>query len=411
MGQHNSLSVSRGRNLGIAFLAQNCALGLTNGSYGTLVPSIQLDYHLNRALASAGLSAALFVLGALSPLVGLLIERFSLKSIMIVGAILCAGGYGLLAALGGAATFIIAYAGIGAGTCLLGILAPTTLVGRWFDTGQGKALGIVNLPVFMFLAPIIIARLLPVAGLRGVFLGGSAVFVLLVPALMLIKEHPGFDAVEQPTSLLSVSDTPPKHVAPPAYRSLSFWLLTLGIGILMGAGTVFIVHFVPFILTKGYDVSDAAFLFSGYGLAGIVGTYGFGWLADRLGSVNALCLNALVQAALWAGLLAASNFWLLLLIACLIGTCMTSLIALLGAAISSLFGVAHLGRIMGITYLFMIPFVFGASPIVGHVFDATQSYSLAFLSQIAAFLVAAIAFHKITIDSRRAVVQPVPSSS
>src|ERR1700693_738341 len=80
----------------IVFLSFNCAAGIIYGSYGILLTSFQERFHTSRGLASAGLSAMALVLSLVGPYFGVLIQRWSLRFVMIIGALFGVGGHVLL---------------------------------------------------------------------------------------------------------------------------------------------------------------------------------------------------------------------------------------------------------------------------------------------------------------------------
>jgi predicted MFS family arabinose efflux permease len=376
------------RNLVLAFLAQNCALGITYGTYGTFLRPIEAQYGVSRAVASIGMSVLLLVLGVLSPFVGTLLKKVSIRLVMIAGALLNVFANLVLAHAPGIGELLVGYAVLGAGTCLLGIIAPTTLVSRWYEDGRGRALGVMNLPLMLPLAPLAMAEILPAFGLRGGFLVVAAINLALAPLLLLVRDDPGAGR-KDPEAGGEASDAAPLG---PVFASRAFWLLTLGNGILTGAGTAFVVHFIAYAGTRGLPLDRAAVILTGYGVSGLAGTLAFGWLADRITPARALCLNAMLSAALWAMLLLVARFEPMLVAACLIGCCTTALVALQGAVTASVFGVRYISSVMGITYFFKLPFIFGAAPLVGLLFDETGSYTLGFCVVIAGFVCAALAF-------------------
>jgi MFS family permease len=172
--------------------------------------------------------------------------------------------------------------------------------------------------------------------------------------------------------------------------SPSFWLLSLGVGVIAGGGTALTAHLVPLAMKRGFSLESGALLMSAYAMAGIGGVLIFGWIADRFGYRAGLILNGGAQIFFWSILTLASSFPLLLLSSIVIGLCTTAILALHGAAIAAIFGPQNMGSVLGLSYLPKLPFVFGVSPLMGVLFDATGGYETALLVQIV-FLAAVIA--------------------
>jgi MFS family permease len=135
-------------------------------------------------------------------------------------------------------------------------------------------------------------------------------------------------------------------------------------------------------MARGFSLENGAWLMSAYATAGIGGVLIFGWIADRFGYRAGLLLNGGAQICFWSILMLAASFPLLLLSAIAIGLCTTAILALHGAAIATIFGPQNMGSVLGLSYLPKLPFIFGASPLMGVLFDATGGYEAAFLVQI-----------------------------
>lgn len=382
------------RMLAIAFLAQNCAIGLNFGLYGTLVETIQTQFSTTRALASSGLAVMTLFMGLLSPLVGSLIRLASLRTIMIAGTMCNAAGYAALALADSILVLLAIYGLIlGPGAAMLGVVPSSTLVSNWFVHGKGRALGLVNAPFFVFLFPMLAAALLGWRGLDAVFLLGAAIFLILLPLLFLVVDRPE-DIGQRPLETAEAAAEPP---APTAGQSVNPWrqpafvVAGLAVGTLTAGGLTIATHLVPMALEKQLALQPASVLLSAFGIAGALGALLFGWLADRIGGPRAMAVLALAWIPPWIALLMAGpNFPELLVIAILIGTMSGGIVGLGGVILNEWLGRAAFGRALGHLYLFKVPFLFGAAPFAGYLFDRTGSYRLALSIHIASFLAVAL---------------------
>ena len=110
---------------------------------GVFYPVISADLGVQTAEVSAWMSVALLSCAVLSPVVGNLLARFRLQSMMIVGI----GAAGAAMALFSVATapWMLWVGGIAAGYALVTItsLGPATLVNRWFEKQVGFVMGLV----------------------------------------------------------------------------------------------------------------------------------------------------------------------------------------------------------------------------------------------------------------------------
>src|SRR3546814_4019377 len=121
----------------------------------------------------------LLAIGGRSPVLGGLLQKGSVRSAMIGGALLSAMGYWGLALLPSFSLALVMFGLIGTGVCLLGILGPLTLINRWFAQARAKVLSIANLPLALFVPPFLVAALLPTVG-RLALLGGIGPLFLLL---------------------------------------------------------------------------------------------------------------------------------------------------------------------------------------------------------------------------------------
>jgi len=372
-------------------------MGFCFGSFGPLLASTEQQFGVSRTVASTGMSLVLLAIGGLSPVIGALLQRRSIRHAMIVGALLSAFGYWGLALLHSFVPALLMYGLIGTGVCLTAILGPLVLVSRWFEKNRGRALSLVNLPIMLFVTPYVVARLLPGYGRFAILGTIGSMFLILALLLLLLVDHPTRPGKAGSTAVLraaSASDTATILKQP------AFWLLSLGIGIMAGAGVAYVVHIVPFGGESHLSLPAASALLSVYSGAGIFGTLVFGWVVDRLGPPTALVISAACQAVLWWSLLQVTGGALYLL-AALLGVCMVPLTTLHGSALSKLFGPRLVARATGYSYLIKLPFIFFVAPAIGALFDKFGGYRTPFLIVALAMVVSAASFYLMRLSLRR----------
>jgi MFS family permease len=386
----------------VCFLSQNLGAGLAFASFGPLLHANEEHFGVSRSAAAMGMSLIMLAIGLLSPVAGPLMQRLSPRICMSAGAAMSAAGYGLLAMTGTFQLALVAYVLIGCGVSLTAILGPLAVVSRWFERDRGKILSLVNLPLVLFGGPYLIAALLPTFGRSGVLLGLAGLMALLAPALMTLAE-PNARVVEDDAGAAVTKSLPTLLTQP------SFWLLSLGLGVVAGASSAFLVHVVAFGVGRDLALPEASALISAYAAAGIFGTLLFGWIADAIGPVRALVLSALAQAMLWSVLVVSPDPFLFLVAAAL-GVCAVPQNTLHGAAMSALFGPQAV-KAMGLSFALKLPFLFGAAPLVGLLFEATGDYGVPFLACAGALVVATLLFLWLAfLDRTRGELSPMPSS-
>lgn len=380
------------RMLLLAALCQNVAMGLMFGSFGTFVVAIEEAMRVDRGLSTLGVALTILAIGLISPFIGLLMRRFGLRALLMAGASLCALGYAGAAAAADIAWLLACYALlVGPGIALLGLAVPSALVANWFVEGRGRAIGIVNMPILVALLPPVVATVTLTVGLGGAYLILASGAALLVPVLSFVIDRPedvGLAPRGRGEAIVGEMLDPMGAVS--LLRTRDYVLLAVTAAIIAGGGATISTHVMPLAVGQGVPPSLAALLISLLGFAGIMGSFGYGALADRIGGGRALSLNAGVQALLWLGLLVPMPFSLRALLIAAIGINSGGIIAAIATALSQRFGTASLGGALGLWSLMNLPFTVALPPLAGALFAWTGGYVLPFTFQIGLFSLAAL---------------------
>lgn len=161
---------------------------------GIFYPVITDDLEVQTAQISAWMSVAMISCAVLSPLVGNLIGRVSLRTLVLSGVLVTAVALGVFSVAMAPWTFWLA--GIGAGYSLVVCLSlvPATLVNRWFARHVGFLLGVytaftgIGGIVFLMLGQFLIDSI----GWRMAYVVFAAVvLVVCIPlTLAFIRESP-----------------------------------------------------------------------------------------------------------------------------------------------------------------------------------------------------------------------------
>ncbi|MCT2398871.1 MFS transporter [Novosphingobium mangrovi (ex Huang et al. 2023)] len=375
----------------IAGVSHNIVIGTIMGSFGLMLASIEQRLGVSGEEAAIGIPLVLVGSSILAPFVGVLIARFSLRLLLMVGALLTVAGYFLLAFTNSYAFYLIAYGlCFGPAMSLAGSIGPATLVTRWFHRNRGLALGIVHLPVVIAIVPWTLERALGHYAPTTLYAAiGTIAAVLLVPLILLTVDHP-------PSHDETLAPEPAEKRTADGSFSIGqllarprFWALCLA-GIASMTSSVLLGSLlVPMGVSWGFSRPEAALLQSIMSLVGIAGSVLFGWVADKLGGGRSLALIGFNCAVLWLILLQHPPFTVAAIVIGLIGMHGAGAIPTLGRGLSDTFGQASYSRGFGLNTLIGLPFI--ALGVVGsaRVFSMTGSYDLA-ISAITGFFVVAI---------------------
>lgn len=390
-------------------------IGTTVSAFGLFVLPVSKAFDLSRADMNTGIILLTLGMAIAAPFLGRLLDLFSVRKIMIVGAILFSAS---MIALGLSrnmwlSAFVLAVP-LALGVSSVGILTAPTLVARWFAVQRGRAIAITMMGMSLGSVAVIplVGLLIDAFGWRQclVVLGVTlaVIFFLLIP---FVREKPGPNDVETQASAQrsegkeapQVSATPLKTLQ--LLRIPHFWTITLSAALSLGALQTVTISIVPLAQEHGLSVHQSASLLSLLGATAIVGKLGLAWVGERVDRVLLLsglfALVAITSLTLLFGksyvaLLACSGF-----LGLAAGAVMPAFLALL----ADRFGPATFGTANG-TASFLIA-VCGAASVRfgGEVYDRTGNYDAMFLTFIAIGLVsAAIMFAICPLRRKRANV-------
>ncbi|ALJ16343.1 hypothetical protein LH19_26435 (plasmid) [Sphingopyxis macrogoltabida] len=382
----------------LAIFSQTCAVGLAYGINGSMVTWVQAEFNTTRALASAGMPAILLTQALVAPFIGDLLRRKSIRLIMMTGAALFAIGHAALYFVSSIYAFIAIYACLlGPAYCMLSHVATSTLVINWFGDKRGRALGIANIPIALFLFPPIIAAVMLAFGPRAVFAAGALLSLGLIPLLAFVISRPG-GARGLPSIAGEGTDVRADEQGiikrRDMLKTVTFWIIWFGNGTFVAAGATMAIVLVPYALSKGIALEWAAVALSCYGLGSMVGAPTWGVIVDRAGPSRTFVLLATLEAITWTTLfLFGGNAAVIMVVGGIIGFCSGgAAVPLLTATLGVWLDERNFSRGLGLLYLLKLPFSAGIPIVSGVIFDLFGSYQLLLVSFVVLMLLNAALF-------------------
>jgi MFS family permease len=422
---------------------------LTNGIYWSgfsfyFLP-ITKDLGLSRTSMSLVLGLGRLVGGLQGPLAGYLVDRLGPRLMIACGGLLAGLGLILLGRSNSYLTFLLVYLGmvaIGfAGGFDQGIIS---VANRWFVRRKAQAFSVMWVGLALgsaLVAPVVGVLVVNIGWRDTAAISGAAVLVLLVPALLVIRNSPedmgskpDGDGRRSPvhppgiprqiaTKADAVSPIHPSAEGPGAgsngtptaeeaprlreqypevsftakqgFKTASYWLLALALGLQVAGNTGLWFHFVPMIVWKDQSEAFAGLLIAIYGLATIPLLLLMGWVGDRWPKDKVSSFGMIIGAA-GLGVLVASDgqVWQLVLVMLLLAASYSTTVA--GwALVGELFGRKAFATLLGgITMTYSL--LSAATPILaGWIFDSTGSYFWALLLMAALLLGSGMMFWNI----------------
>lgn len=355
------------------FFAQNVAIGCSFGGFAVSILALQERFHTSRALAEMVLAIAVLSMSLLAPAAGGMIVRLGLRTTMTIGVVLSTAGYAALAfAPSMPAILAITAVLIGPGAALFGSIPSSILASEWYPRARGRALGIVNIPLFVALVPLLGIAVVDAFGLTAFYLCLAGLHLLLLPLILGIKEPP---TQPQAAGEGAAGSPPAKHAVGYLLAQLTFWLIILGDGILNGANITNSAHIVPIAVEDGISPAAGALLLSAGGGASILGSIFSGFLADRVGAARTLAVVSFGSTVGWVVLASTSWYPGLVMAMLLSGACGAAVFPPTNLLLTQAFGLRTLPQALGLLSALTLPLTFIMSPAAGAAHDVFGKYS------------------------------------
>jgi MFS family permease len=382
-----------------AFVTFAVSAGLMH-SYPVFFVAFLAQFGWTRAQTSVAYSISQLLTGAVSPAIGVMVDRLGPRRLVLLGGVLLAVGLALSAEVS-ALWHLVALYGVvmTVGANCLGLVVLTPLVTTRFTEKRGLVLSIVqsangfgraaSAPVVQFLISSI--------GWRHAYFALAAFMAMLVLPLgrffrtdtKLPADRPA-TRVERPGIAPSRDWTVAEAMATP-----HFWLLLL-VYLLTGLGSFFVsLHQLAFAADQGFDTLHAASILGMGSFLSVIGTVFTGTISDYVGrEVSAIIAYGISIVGVVAALFitSADQTWLLWIHACFFGLTWGARGPMITAKTADLFQGRHLGAILGV-----ISIGTGVGAAVGAwasglIFDVFGSYRIAFILSIASYVAGCVAF-------------------
>ena len=372
-------------------------------AFSLFFPPIIDEFGWERGVTAGAFSFGFLVSGAVSPLIGRMMDRFGPRAVMELGVALMAAGL-LLAPLTTQPWHLYLTIGVlvGAGSICLGYSGQSLFLPNWFIRRRGLAIGLAFAGVglgSMTLLPWV-QHVIEHAGWRTACTAmGVVVLVVLAPINLLLRKRPE-DLGLQPDGDAAPSASsarPISNVVDPAWagtdwtlcralRTARFWWIATGY-----FGGLYIwyavqVHQTKYLLDIGFSSGAAVWALGVVSLLGIPGQILLGHVSDRVGREWIWSASCLGFAICFAALIALNFYptsllvWVMVLAQGALGYGLTSI---MGAVVVEIFQGKHYGAIFGTVMLAALAGGAAGPWVTGFLHDLSGSYTLAFLIGIA----------------------------
>ena len=390
-------------------LAATIGTAVTGASFavtGTMMNPLHMAYGWSRGEITFALTIASVLMAIAHIPVGVMIDRYGPRSVLVCGVLTSGLGASLLGLAGPALwTWYAAYSLFSLAIVPAAAFVWFSAVVRHFQKARGLALAfaLTGSGVMTALVPTIIVNLVGSYGVRGTYfiLAGAFVLLMLPGALWLI---PG----TKPDSEGAGHGEPVKlgrAERNQILRGSLFWRLAftvLAISLCIG---ILSVHLQPMLTDVGLTPQEAAHIGLFIGPSFIVGALATGVMLDRVNPRFAAATTFIVPAIASILLMAYDgNLVIGALIGLLIGVALAAPVNVISYLSSYYFAAQHFGFVSGLFFGVLGIALGVGSWLAGHMSDLSGSYASTYVMMIVIAVLATLVM--VTITQRRAVPQP-----
>ena len=344
--------------------------------------------------------------GLTQPFAGAMADRVGAGRVLLLGAVLVSlGTYltPLMTTTGGLIFAIGVLSAGGAGMAGPAVLMATTtrlIPAEW----RGLATGIVNAGGSFgqfVMAPVAGALMVGLGWVQAMQVMGLLV-LLCLPAAFILKGQGAQAAVPGQKKVGT------REAVRTALRDRSFQLLAAGFFV-CGFHVAFLGTHLPGIVAWcGLPLAFGAWALAVLGLFNIVGSIGMGWAVGRWRMKSLLSIVYAARAvAVTAFMLAPKTGTVVLVFAAFMGLTFLSTVPPTAGLVAKFFGVSHMATLFGVVMLTHQLGGFLGAWIGGKVFDATGSYDIVWMIDIALAVAAAL----VHLPIQEARLAPRPASA
>jgi MFS family permease len=263
-------------------------------------------------------------------------------------------------------------------------------VGRWFVKRRGLMMGIVlaGMGAGTIIGPLVATWLISVYDWRTSFLIlGSIASVCVMVSAQFLRRNPTQMGQRPFGEVQATSNNVVRQDHHPGTRGFSlreaakmrnFWILVIIYFCQLLCAMAIMTHIVPYATDIGISAMIAASVMSVIGIGSVLGKLAMGVIADRIGIKLSLIIGLVLLTAALFWLPMAKEAWLLYGFAIVFGFGYGGLVAIFPLVAAELFGLVSYGAVFG-TVMFGGSIGGSIGPVlVGWIFDAFNTYNLAF---------------------------------
>ena len=380
-----------------AFVGMLLSSGLFTYAFTVLVNPIRDEFGASVEQVMYSLTVGTLCSLILAPLTGIMIDRFSVRHLMTAGSLVTVVGLYAVSLTQSIVMFNLLFGiTMALSMSMMGIMAGSAVVARWFTRMRGKALGIAAMGTSLggVIVPALLTWWVEDSGWRYALQNVALLTLVLVTPLIWFSVrnrpqdlhlHPDGNA-EQPTELGEAATLGMASIV----RTRSFWLVGLSMGMVFAAFSSMLANLGPYAARLGNSDAKISTLIAVLSIGGLLGKLVFGTAADRINLKFGMWASHALLLLSFSLLLLEPPYWVLMIAASSFGLSTGGMLPVWNAMMARVFGIDSFGRAMGamgpLITLCMLP----AYAVVGRLFDSTDSYNAGLMLFSGVVLLAAL---------------------
>ena len=371
------------------------------GGVGIWLKALELHFGWSRTQLAGAFSLAQLEGSIAGPFVGMLIDRFGARRMILTGLLMVGAGFIILSQTTSLAVFYLSYAVIMLGAAAGSWLPLMTLLNNWFIRKRSTAMAIGGEGFFIgsiALTPVMAWAVTPEhVGWQTTAWWIGVVFLLAAwPLTRLIRNRPaehGLHPDGDPAPAVSVSTSAPSQrreaevgaqsrpnfTARQALRTRAFWFITFGQAFSSMLIATLTVHLVPLLTDQGLSLQMASYVWAVVMAVGAVFQLVGGYVGDRVPKNVAIAFFFAFRAGGLVMATVVDSVPMAFLFALVLGIGFGGSFPLTIAIRGEYFGQRAFATITGISMAPMYGFMVAAPLFAAAMFDARGSYFLPFV--------------------------------
>jgi MFS family permease len=347
-------------------------------------------------------------MGIFAPLIGVFIDRFGSRIVMMAGAIIVGSGMLLLSMTQSLMMFYGAFLllGLGAGGCTS--IVVMTSVAHWFDKKASFALGLAAAGFGSggLLVPVVVWMIETYQWRTTLVILGIMAWAICIPLSMVVRGKPAQYGLLPDGGRMDPVDSGPMGskesldddagVPPPmnvtlreATRDSNFWYFNVAEAIRMMIVVSIIMHIMPYLDSLGVPRGTSGLAAGGMALFSVAGRIGFGYFGDAFEKRKILAVAyVLMSLGLVVFSILGNGSWTLVVFLMLFAPGFGGAMTMRASLIREYFGTLAYGKIMGLSMGIGSTAAIIGPTLAGWTFDTTGSYRPLWMSYIGLSLIA-----------------------